>query len=65
MDKNKVLGKINKIKELTTPPTVLQSVLDLINSPDSSAKNYPMSFSKTRSYGSGFADGELIVLCLL
>ncbi|NLI15423.1 MAG: HDOD domain-containing protein [candidate division Zixibacteria bacterium] len=38
MDKNKVLGKINKIKELTTPPTVLQSVLDLINSPDSSAK---------------------------
>lgn len=38
MDKKTVLAKINKIKELTTPPTILQSVLDLINSPDSSAK---------------------------
>lgn len=38
MDKNTVLTKINKIKELTTPPTILQSVLDLINSPDSSAR---------------------------
>jgi HD-like signal output (HDOD) protein len=38
MDKKTVLTKINKIKELTTPPTILQSVLDLINSPDSSAR---------------------------
>lgn len=38
MDKQIVLTKINKIKELTTPPTILQAVLDLINSPDSSAK---------------------------
>jgi HD-like signal output (HDOD) protein len=38
MDKNIVLAKINKIKELTTPPTILQSVLNLINSTESSAK---------------------------
>jgi HD-like signal output (HDOD) protein len=38
MDKKTVLAKINKIKELSTPPTILQAVLDLINSPDASAK---------------------------
>jgi HD-like signal output (HDOD) protein len=38
MDKNIVLAKINKIKELSTPPTILQSVLNLINSSESSAK---------------------------
>lgn len=38
MDKKTVLARINKIKEISTPPTILQAILDLINSPDVSAK---------------------------
>jgi putative nucleotidyltransferase with HDIG domain len=34
-----VLAKLSKIKELSTPPMILQSVLNLVNSPDSSAKD--------------------------
>ncbi len=38
MDKKIVLARIGKIKELSSPPTLLQGILDLINSPDVSAK---------------------------
>ena len=38
MDRKTVLAKLSKVKELSTPPTILQAILGLINSPDVSAK---------------------------
>ena len=39
MDRKIVLARMSKIKELVTPPTILQSVLDLVNSPEVSARD--------------------------
>ncbi|OQX91951.1 MAG: hypothetical protein B6D58_05445 [candidate division Zixibacteria bacterium 4484_95] len=39
MNKNEVFNKLGKVKELSTSPTILKEVLDLVNSPDTSAKD--------------------------
>lgn len=38
MNKNEVFNKLGKVKELSTSPTILREVLNLVNSPDTSAK---------------------------